>query len=57
MELDRWAYFLAFVISMTGPADLNLREIEQLESRLSEVTQWEKRLREVADDLGVSVKI
>jgi len=33
------------------------REIEQLESRLSEVTQWEKRLREVADDLGVSVKI
>ncbi|KAG9108382.1 hypothetical protein FRC07_008451, partial [Ceratobasidium sp. 392] len=32
------------------------REIEQLEGRLSEVAQWEKRLREVADDLGVSVK-
>ncbi|KAF8601576.1 hypothetical protein BDV93DRAFT_524751 [Ceratobasidium sp. AG-I] len=33
------------------------REIEQLESRLTEVAQWEKRLREVADDLGVSVKM
>ncbi|CAE6454068.1 unnamed protein product [Rhizoctonia solani] len=32
------------------------REIERLEAQLSEVTQWERRLKEVANDLGVSVK-
>ncbi|CAE6461735.1 unnamed protein product [Rhizoctonia solani] len=32
------------------------REIERLETQLSEVSQWEKRLKEVANDLGVSVK-
>ncbi|KAB5591241.1 ATP-binding cassette sub-family D protein [Ceratobasidium theobromae] len=32
------------------------REIERLEMQLSQVPQWERRLKEVANDLGVSVK-
>ncbi|KAF8734819.1 ABC transporter transmembrane region 2, partial [Rhizoctonia solani] len=32
------------------------REIERLEAQLSDVAQWERRLKEVANELGVSVK-
>lgn len=53
MELDRYV-FVARVAWIC--AYLGCREIEQLETRLSEVSQWERRLKEVANDLGVSVK-
>lgn len=33
------------------------REIASLEARLAEVPQWEARLREVANELGVSVAV
>ena len=33
------------------------REIASLEAKLSEVPKWEGRLKEVAAELGVSVKL
>ncbi|ELU45189.1 ATP-binding cassette transporter [Rhizoctonia solani AG-1 IA] len=53
MELDRWVGNIWLIDDRTYRFH---REIERLEAQLSDVAQWERRLKEVANELGVSVK-